>query len=592
MTAVRVLQRPVRVGGEFGAAEDRGEQRGRSMKIRQKLLFAFGLFILLAVAGGVFSFRQVETITRRLALVEAADDMSNVVLEVRRYEKNFLIYKAEADMRELQVQLEILREDMDGLFREIIKESGVESYSHLQGVLSDYRRTILLLAEQFRAIEPLEREVENRGSGIEWSLKDDDLKGFLTLRSIEKNLRINRDGEAFGAFTRTFEALGFSGRSAIADYRRPMEELARLYRNEASLTESLRIKGRQLHSFAAEFSGKERRGIERILRLTRYRLAAVLLLVIVFGTVISIKLATSIATPLANLERVTRKIAQGDFSESIAVKGADEIASLETTFNQMEDRLKETFSSLELAIKNLHEKQEQLIEAEKLASIGTLAAGVAHEINNPLAIINEKAGLIQDFLGSAGPFSGKERVLSLLEGVGQSVKRCSTITHRLLGFARRMDVVPESLDLDDTLREVLDFLDSEILFKDIHVERTSNALFPITSDREQLQQVFLNIIKNAVDATDRGGHIWISTAPFENRAVLVSIRDDGPGISKERLRRIFEPFFTTKDRTKGTGLGLSVSYGLMRKLGGTIRVESEVGVGTTFTVEVPVQTTV
>ncbi len=376
------------------------------------------------------------------------------------------------------------------------------------------------------------------------------------------------------------------------DYRKLVEELTRLYRNEASLTEFLRLKGRDLHIFAVEFSGKERREIQRILSLTRNSLSVVLLLIFAFGTVISIKLATSIATPLANLERVTRKIARGDFSENIPVRGTDEIASLETTFNQMEDRLKETFSSLELAINSLHEKQEQLVEAEKLASIGTLAAGVAHEINNPLAVINEKAGLIQDILGSNEPFRGKERVLSLLEGIGHSVKRCSTITHRLLGFARRMDIVSRPLDLDETLREVLDFLDSEILFKDIHVESTFNAPFPIMSDREQLQQVFLNIIKNAVDATERGGHIWISTDSPETKAVLVSIRDDGPGIPKEQLKRIFEPFFTTKDRTKGTGLGLSVSYGLMRKLGGTIRVESEVGVGTTFTVEVPVQTTV
>lgn len=562
------------------------------MKIRHKLLLAFGLFTLLAVAGGVFAFRELETITRRLALVEAADDMSNAVLEVRRYEKNFLLYKSADDMRELQAQLDVLQDDLDGLFREIIKEVGAESYTNLQGALGGYRQSTTLIAEQFLAIGRLEKDVENRGSEIEWSLKNEELKGFLTLRSLEKHVRINRDGETFAAFSRSFDALGFADYSAIVDYRKLVEELARLYRNEASLTELLRQKGRQLHTFAAEFSGKERQEIKRILLRTRNSLAVVLLLIFVFGTMISIKLATSIATPLANLERVTRKIARGDFSENIPVKGSDEIASLETTFNQMEDRLKETFSSLELAIKNLHEKQEQLTEAEKLASIGTLAAGVAHEINNPLAVINEKAGLIQDMLGAVEPFSGKERVLSLLEGVGQSVKRCSTITHRLLGFARRMDVVPESLDLDDTLQEVLDFLNSEILFKDIHVESTFNAPCPIMSDREQLQQVFLNIIKNAVDATDRGGHVWISTACPETKVVLVRIRDDGPGIPKERIKRIFEPFFTTKDRTKGTGLGLSVSYGLMRKLGGTIRVESKVGVGTTFTVEVPVQTTV
>ncbi len=135
------------------------------MKIRHKLLLAFGLFTLLAVVGGVFAFRELETITRRLALVEAADDMSNAVLEVRRYEKNFLLYKSADDMRELQAQLDVLRDDLDGLFREIIKEVGAESYTRLQGVLSDYRRNTTLIAEQFRAIASSSRRSRKAGAG-------------------------------------------------------------------------------------------------------------------------------------------------------------------------------------------------------------------------------------------------------------------------------------------------------------------------------------------------------------------------------------------------------------------------------------------
>ncbi len=239
------------------------------------------------------------------------------------------------------------------------------------------------------------------------------------------------------------------------------------------------------------------------------------------------------------------------------------------------------------------EREEAIVQTHhtgRLASIGRLAAGVAHEINNPLAIINEKAGLMKDLMLMSNEPPDKEKFLGLIKAISDSVNRCRTITHRLLGFARRMDVQHEEIDLNDTIREVIEFLDKETLYRNIKLEtRLKEDLPRIVSDKGQLQQVFLNIINNAIDAVPDGGMIVVSTEVKDQDRVRVSIADNGQGIPKDMIKNIFEPFYTTKSKGKGTGLGLSISYGIIQRLGGDILVESEVDEGSTFYVELPIR---
>ncbi len=226
--------------------------------------------------------------------------------------------------------------------------------------------------------------------------------------------------------------------------------------------------------------------------------------------------------------------------------------------------------------------------SNRLASIGRLAAGVAHEINNPLAIINEKAGLISDILGSTPDMAQREKLLAQAGTIIKSVTRCSEITRRLLGFARHMDTSHESIEVDALIREVLGFLEKEASFRDIRIEMTvSDSLPTVCSDKGQMQQLFLNVINNAFDAMQNGGCLRIDINDLDPDRVSVKVADDGIGISKEDMKNIFEPFFTTK-KSRGTGLGLSITYGIVQKLHGTIEVESEVGKGTCFTIILPV----
>ncbi len=232
----------------------------------------------------------------------------------------------------------------------------------------------------------------------------------------------------------------------------------------------------------------------------------------------------------------------------------------------------------------------QLVHAAKLASVGELAAGIAHEINNPLAVIAEEVGVLQDSLDPTLTSEDDEPldVPEHLDAIREAVFRCRDITRKLLTFVRQKEVQVEPHDLHDILDEVLDMLlGNELVISNVEVERRYDArLARILADRNQLVQVFVNLAKNAMDAMSGGGRLTVSTQ-LRGRMASVSFRDTGCGMGPEQLERIFMPFFTTKDPGKGTGLGLSVSYTIIRNLGGAFYVDSAPGEGSTFTVELP-----
>ena len=235
---------------------------------------------------------------------------------------------------------------------------------------------------------------------------------------------------------------------------------------------------------------------------------------------------------------------------------------------------------------------EMAIQSSKMAALGKMAAGIAHEINNPLAVIGEKAGWMKDLLGMED-VAGSENFQELLDAVNKieyHVVRAKTVTHRLLGFARRMEPMVEGVNINEILDESIEFLKNEARYRNIEIQANYAPDLPLTtSDQAQLQQVFLNIINNGIDAIGKEGRIIINTRTTKNNEISIEISDNGPGITKEVLQKIFDPFFTTKEVGKGTGLGLSISYSIIEKLGGRIMVASEAGQGTTFTIYLPVK---
>jgi len=234
---------------------------------------------------------------------------------------------------------------------------------------------------------------------------------------------------------------------------------------------------------------------------------------------------------------------------------------------------------------------EQIIEAGKLASLGELAAGIAHEINNPVAIMVEEAGWLEDILEESIQDRGKiEEFSRSLRQIKTQGKRCKEITHKLLSFARRIDSRVSKIQINEVINEVISLSARRAKFSNIKIKSILSPGLPeIYASPSELQQVFLNLINNSIDAIDekKGGLITISTKRAKNQ-IICEITDTGCGIPKANLSRIFDPFFTTKPVGKGTGLGLSICYGIIKKMGGDIKVESEIGKGTTFTIYLPI----
>jgi len=232
---------------------------------------------------------------------------------------------------------------------------------------------------------------------------------------------------------------------------------------------------------------------------------------------------------------------------------------------------------------------EQVIEAGKLASVGELAAGIAHEINNPVAIMVEEAGWIQDLLEEGVEEGDNEReVQRALNQIRTQGARCKEITHKLLSFARKIDPTVMSFDLNELVREIAELSAQRAKYANVVIETSlGDNIPPIEASPSEMQQVFLNLVNNAIDAMDPGGGDLDIITRQEGDKVLALISDTGSGIPEANLPRIFDPFFTTKPVGKGTGLGLSIIYGIINKLGGTISVDSAVGKGTTFTISLP-----
>jgi two-component system, NtrC family, sensor kinase len=232
----------------------------------------------------------------------------------------------------------------------------------------------------------------------------------------------------------------------------------------------------------------------------------------------------------------------------------------------------------------------QLVQSDKLAALGKMAAGVAHEINNPLAVIQQKTGWMEDLLKDEefqNSENFKEYSKSLVK-IDEHVERARKVVHNMLGYARKMEPHSEDVDINDTIEQTAALLENYARTNNIELHMVLSSDLPIiASDQAQLQQVFLNLLTNAIDAIGREGRVEIKSL-VSGSNIEVSIKDNGPGIPHAQQKKVFDPFFTTKDTGKGTGLGLWVSYDIMEKLGGAITLESEVDVGTTFTVSIPV----
>jgi two-component system NtrC family sensor kinase len=342
------------------------------------------------------------------------------------------------------------------------------------------------------------------------------------------------------------------------------------------------------------YVGVLKQPFDDVLQKTLVTFLGIAFLGIVLIVSASIVLARRFSRPLRQLEELSRQIADGDYKHDFVVRGPIEIEHLGRSLNVMAKQLEAEKRELEEWGNTLEKKvgeraeemkkiNSQLFRSEKLASLGKLAAGVAHEINNPLTGILTNSSLLLEDLPADDPRREDVEVM-----VHETI-RCREIVKRLLDFARQTKPQKRLANINALIENIVLLVRNQTSFRNILIEKKLDDIPDVLVDPDQIQQVFVNIILNAAEAMTKGGVLTITSATSPSGDYLViRIADTGPGISEDVRERIFDPFYTTKEH--GTGLGLSISYGIVEQHGGTISVESCLGKGSTFLIHLPVLT--
>ncbi len=324
--------------------------------------------------------------------------------------------------------------------------------------------------------------------------------------------------------------------------------------------------------------------------------AAAMILFILF--ILGLFLQRGVVRPVKRLVDGTHRVAKGDLDHVIRVRANDEIGSLTASFNEMTAALRKAKSELASWVETLEQRvqertqalqeaQAQLIQTEKMASLGKLAASIAHEINNPLSGILTYARLLTRKLRDR-PEDPQflDAMLKHMTLVERETERCASIVRNLLDFARQRQPSLGNVDLNAVILESLSLLSNRMTIQGIHLEKHLGDIAPVLADFGQLRQVIVNIALNACEAMENGGTLTVTSRLLTDKAMAeASFADTGVGIPPEHLGKIFDPFFTTKE--KGTGLGLSVVYGIVDRHGGNVDIKSELNKGTTIVVRLP-----
>ncbi len=321
------------------------------------------------------------------------------------------------------------------------------------------------------------------------------------------------------------------------------------------------------------YVGARQASFFRLLDNVGQRIGLVAIVMIIFTFLLATPVARVITNPLRDLRelaQVSKRVAQGETTVRMPVAYGGEVGQLATEFNTMLD--------------TLHATQDHLVHSEKLASLGQLAAGVAHEINNPLGTILLYS---ESMLKECAEDDPRRADLNVIVS---ETKRCKRIVADLLNFSRQHQVVAQPTDLNALLQELADLGPRRIKTVSIPIVCEFDLRLPtIDGDPAQLRQVFLNLMVNAVEAMPQGGTLTVRTRKGPGETVTVEVQDTGTGIPREDLGKLFTPFFTTKPIGKGTGLGLAIAYGIIKMHRGQINVQSQIGTGTTFIVNLPIK---
>ncbi|GAO37667.1 hypothetical protein SCT_3103 [Sulfuricella sp. T08] len=488
--------------------------------LRQKITLGYlGYYAmaLLIIALSLFTYIELRLIEQKIKLGGRITELFDATLEIRRFEKNYFLYRQDSDWQE-----------------------------------------------------------GNRYAAKVVELLEGNAADFSVLASAPRIARLLNDVRAYRALMAEY------GRAGLANAHQ-----------KTLLEVQVRRVGKDVVTIAEGMADAERRMIRESLDRFRTTLVVSIVLISLLMAAIGWMLSRLVARPLRHLDRCVEAVSSGRLDKLVVPSGDREIISITQAFNHM-------IGELEL-------RQKRLLRSEKLASLGTMLAGVAHELNNPLSNISLSCQILLEEVGECCPEQGKE----LLEQIDEQTERARKIVRALLDFARDKPVKRETVRLAALFEEVLLFLKGETP-PGVSIVTEIPADIVLQADRRRLEQAFLNLIKNALEATGESGEIRIGAARHgltkesfvagqghDTRflgkgypgveAIDIEIRDSGPGIPADVLPRIFDPFFTTKDVGRGMGLGLFIVYEIVEEYNGSISVNSEPGHGTVFHIRLPLE---
>lgn len=563
------------------------------LRIWHKMIIGISIPSLFVLIGGLISYQYARNIEDRQAYVQVADDLKEHVLETRRNEKTFLYLKNAESLSNLHAALKTLTESVHIISPATAEEIGLSEIFMLREYVESYPKIVDDLYANYQEEASAVEKVRAEGRHLEEFVAREEHASELTtsfilhLRLQEKNYMLFRDRKSHQQFMTGMDMLNnitpFC--NECTPYIRAVGRLASIYEKSDSLINNLQIIGGNLESLTEQITARERARIKSFLTSTKQILLIGLLTLCVVGPLFVYKTAGYIVAPILRLSNITRRIAEGDVSLRAPLREHDETHSLAVSFNTMLDRLQLTHQSLERSMELLREKQAQLVESEKRASLGLLVSGVAHELNNPL---NNISLIAERMFEERGELTKQE--MRDFNNILTQCERAKNIVNNLLDFARaRKSTVMDRQDIVHVVNETFTFVGNQLRVNKIDlVKDLPDAPVYIRGNRSKLEQILVSIFTNAIQAMKSNGILSVSVArDEENSQVVLKISDTGPGIPAEDIKNIFEPFFTTKPVGEGTGLGLSVCRSLVMEHRGQIDAESTPGEGTVFTIRFP-----
>jgi len=565
------------------------------LKIIHKLLVGYAAFLAIALFFGLYVYNNIGHIQVKQKLVEVADDARDDVLELRRNEKNYVIRRDPEYIKKIHDITGTLRALFENLEPEIVNAFGRDDFSRLSGSLATYAKLMDSFDVYYREEAGLAGGFREAGRDLEqevFKMRDTrPARDILEIRLNEKNYLLFKDPEYIERLKKGVASLKAGlksdrARSLCDSYLAIADKLAHSGGRERALLTRVQDTGKQVQDIIEQVARREREEIGVYLRSSQELLLGALFAMGIMGPLLMFFMARAITAPIISLETVARKISEGDEDVRVKVGGDIETASLQRSFNVMMNKIQTSRESLEDTIRLLHDKNAMLIESEKLASIGVLASGVAHEINNPLANILLTAEAMEE---AGADIPDKDREVFVHDIIEQT-ERARIVVGNLLSYARAMkEDRPAELDVRESVRRSVKLLAHHISLHDATLdEYYCDSPMVVTANSGRLEQVFVNIILNALHAMKKGGAITLTVRPDREAGLaLVEIKDTGPGIPPSAMQKIFDPFFTTKPLGEGTGLGLYISFGIVHDHGGDIEVESELGEGALFRVRLP-----